>query len=82
MLVDRCCDHLPFKVIKKIHKKDWAKITSSAIEDELQDEQGAYHCYLDAFALTDARIPQLEDEQLSELARSRFAPLIEGWIHE
>jgi hypothetical protein len=57
-------------------------LTRDNIEDQLAKEHPPYHCYLEAFALVDARIPGVGNEELQERARARFGPMLEGWIHE
>jgi len=92
MLNARSCDHLPFSVVQALVKqparkdsripweKLWEKITPENIEEKLEAE--VYHCYLPAFALTDARIPSLTNSKLQDLARRRFAPMLEGRFYE
>ncbi len=89
MLVGRCSDHLPFVSVRKIYngKKDsartWDNLTAGSLADELQSERGAYRCYLEAFAIADARPPAVDDAQkLRDMARERFAPILEWWMHE
>jgi hypothetical protein len=68
----------------------WAKVTGENIEDKLSDEgHGSYRCYLEAFKLVDAevpfsdeKVPAKRDRLLADVARSRFAPMLEGWVHE
>ena len=90
MLVRNVADHLPCAVIQAIAKKkksdhspeeQWGRVTRRRIEAELNDEYGPYHCYLEAFALADARIPVGSDADLQRIARARFAPFVEGWLH-
>jgi hypothetical protein len=88
MLIERCCDHLPFAIVQELcergndNKLDLTKLTRDNIEDQLAREHPPYHCYLEAFALVDARIPEVGNEELQERARARFGPMLEGWIHE
>jgi hypothetical protein len=82
MLIKRSSDHLPFASVNKLFGDDWKNITGEALNDELGGEHSDYRCYLEAFKLTDARIPELGDEELRSLARERFAPMLEGWLHE
>jgi exonuclease V gamma subunit len=83
MLKERCSDHLPFAAIKSRYKKDhWDNITAEALAEDLEGDWGAYHCYLEAFKLTEARIPQTGDQELLKRARDRFAPILEKWLHE
>jgi hypothetical protein len=95
MLAKPCSDHLPFAVIQSLVKRPagrnepipwdqlWAKVTAENIEDKLNvEDHPVYRCYLPAFDLTDARIPEINDDLLRGLAQSRFAPMLEGWFHE
>jgi len=88
MLIERCCDHLPFAIVQKLcergndNKLDLTKLTRENIEDQLAREHPPYHCYLEAFTLVDARIPEVSNEELQSRARARFEPMLEGWIHE
>jgi hypothetical protein len=82
-MLDRgCCDHLPFATVNKLFKDDWNNITADAVNGELESESSAYVCYLESFALTDARIPQVSDDELRKRAQDRFAPMLERWLHE
>jgi len=68
----------------------WARVTGATIDEKLSDEaHGPYTCYLEAFKLAEPRIPQSDepdqatrDRGLCDLAKRRFAPMLEGWIHE
>jgi exonuclease V gamma subunit len=92
MLAKRCSDHLPFAVVQSLVKQTkepvpwdllWARVSAENIGDKLADEDHpVYRCYLPAFNLTDARIPDVKDDGLRERARSRFAPMLEGWLSE
>ena len=92
MLIDRCSDHLPFAVILDLMKppaggpanfeQRLLNVTAESVEERLANRNGPYRCYLEAFKLTDARIPGVGDERLRELARERFAPLLGRWVHE
>ena len=92
MLLRHCADHLPFEVIKELTKQNrekslswknrWAGVTNSAIEDKLSDEEYGHTSFLEAFKLVDARIPDKTDEDLQSLAKARFAPFLEGMVHE
>jgi exonuclease V gamma subunit len=88
MLIERCCDHLPFAIVQELSetsddgKLDLTKLTKENIEEQLAKEYSPYHCSLEAFALVDARIPDVSDEDLQERARARFEPMLSGWIHE
>jgi exonuclease V gamma subunit len=95
MLIRSCAEHLPFAVIQDLTKQNkiplswdqrWASVTGSNIEDRLSDkEHGPYRCFLEAFALVDARIPfsgeadeSERDRKLAALARSRFELALKG----
>jgi exonuclease V gamma subunit len=95
MLEKRCSDHLPFGVIQSLVKKPtgvkpplpwdrlWQMVTAENIREKLDNEDyPVYRCYLPAFDLTDARIPDIGDDRLRALAKSRFSPMLEGWLHE
>jgi len=83
MLVERCSDHLPFAAVQALHRREgWDGVSGLAIEDKLEGSYPAYHCYLPAFDLTDARIPQVSDDDLRERAMARFAPMLEAWLYE
>ncbi len=81
MLINRCSDHLPFAAVCEIYKDDWNNITADNLNDELGG-WSSYRCYLPAFGLTDARLPNVGDSELQKMARERYAPLIERWVHE
>ena len=82
MLKERCSDHLPFATIENLYKNNWDNITADAVTEDLESEHSAYRCYLEAFKLTDARIPKVGDQELRKRAKARFAPLLEKWLHE
>jgi exonuclease V gamma subunit len=88
MLIGRSCDHLPFAIVRELcnigddKNLDVKGLTRKNIEERLSGDHNPYHCYLEAFALVDARIPDARDEELQQCARARFAPMLEGWIHE
>jgi hypothetical protein len=82
MLKERCSDHLPFATVKKLYKNNWDDISVEAVTEDLESDWGAYRCYLEAFKLTEARIPQVDDQELRARAKARFAPLLERWLHE
>jgi exodeoxyribonuclease V gamma subunit len=87
MLVGRCSDHLPFAVVQDLASIDdsgslnLSRLSKDTIEEALEREFSPYRCYLEAFALVDARIPVTSDEDLQKRARNRFAPMLEGWVH-
>jgi hypothetical protein len=91
MLVEHCSDHLPFTVVQKLTRQSirnplslnerWAKVTGSAVEEILSDDEHGYRSFLESFKLADGRRPDVDDTELRERARARFAPMIEGWIH-
>ncbi|MBN2188760.1 MAG: exodeoxyribonuclease V subunit gamma, partial [Chitinispirillaceae bacterium] len=82
MLVKKCSDHLPFTVIQRLFKGEWNAITAEAVSGELEGNYSVYRCRLEAFKLSDARLPRVSDEELRKRSRERFAPLLEGWLHE
>ncbi|MGB7568907.1 MAG: exodeoxyribonuclease V subunit gamma [Chitinivibrionales bacterium] len=92
MLLRHCADHLPFEVIRDLTKQDrkkglswkdrWAGVTNAAFEEKLSDDEHGYISYLEAFKLVDARIPDKTDDDLRDLAKARFAPFLEGLVHE
>jgi hypothetical protein len=83
MLRGRCSDHLPFAAVQAVYDGDWGRVTAETVTAELAREHSAYRCYLEAFELADARVPQADDEEFGARARARFAPLLEGWLsHE
>ena len=57
-------------------------MTNAAFEEKLSDDEHGYISYLEAFKLVDARIPDKTDEDLKDLAKARFAPFLEGMVHE
>jgi exonuclease V gamma subunit len=79
MLCDQCADHLPFKVIQGLFGGAWEELTRARVEDEISDAEHGYRTFLEAFKLVDARIPEGD---IGALAKVRFAPLLERWIHE
>lgn len=88
MLVKRCCDHFPFAVIQTLYKTsdrwpvNFEAVTRENIEEQLEKEYSPYRCYLEAFALVDARVPDESPKELQKRAKDRFAPMLEGWVHE
>jgi exonuclease V gamma subunit len=88
MLIERSCDHLPFAIVRELCEisddriLDLKKLTRDNIEEQLSREHSPYHCYLEAFTLVDARIPDITDEDLQKRAQDRFAPMLEEWLHE
>jgi exonuclease V gamma subunit len=82
MLVNRKCEHFPVKTIRDVYCGDWQNITPQSLAEELENEHSAYRSYVKAFNLCDARIPDMDAGQLQNLARLRFAPMLEGWLHE
>ncbi|MFP4164331.1 MAG: exodeoxyribonuclease V subunit gamma [Chitinispirillaceae bacterium] len=89
MLIQRSCEHLPFRVIQEITKQSRKKpaefyvrlsrVTTKRINEILSADFSPYTSYLKAFELTDAQIPDMEDSELQELVKKRFAPVLEGW---
>jgi len=79
MLIDKNREHLPFNVIADIRKSD-EELTVRSLKDRL----AGYKTYTPAFDLTDANTkpPEIGDSELRELAESRYAPIIERWIHD
>jgi len=77
MLVDKRCDHLPFAAIDDIVKHS-EELTARSLKDYLATK---YTTYTDGFNLTDAKPPEMDDGELRELAESRYAPILGGWIH-
>jgi exonuclease V gamma subunit len=88
MLVERSSDHLPFAIVRELcgsrddGRLDLKRVTKGNIEELLSREHSPYRCYCEAFTLVDARIPDASDQELQERAHARFAPMLEGWIHE
>jgi exonuclease V gamma subunit len=82
MLKEQCSDHLPFATVQKLFDNNWDNITAEALEEDLENDWGAYRCYLEAFKLTEARLPQAGDKELQVRAKGRFAPILERWLHE
>lgn len=82
MLVDRCSDHLPFASVQVLYKDDWNNVTADALSEELESRHTKYRCYQEAFSLVDARVPQADDPELRGLAKARFGPMLERWVHE
>ncbi|MBN2189116.1 MAG: exodeoxyribonuclease V subunit gamma [Chitinispirillaceae bacterium] len=81
MIKERCSDHLPFAAVKELFNDNWDNITAEAVNEELERDWSAYRCYLEAFKLTEARIPQVDDRELRARAKARFAPMLEKWLH-
>jgi hypothetical protein len=92
MLIENRCEHLPFKVIQEIVKPDkkdhsglnerLQKLNAHTFKEKLANSK-IYKCYMDAFNLTDAKPPQLTDNELRDLAALRFAPILDGgWTYE
>lgn len=82
MIRHQCTDHLPLVTVQKIFNDNWDNITAEALEEDLESDWGAYRCYLEAFKLTEVRIPQVGDQELRTQAKARFAPMLERWVHE
>jgi exonuclease V gamma subunit len=93
MVLEHCADHFPFAVVQELTgqnrdgsrdwKQRWSNVTKENIEEKLADtEHGSYICYLESLRLVEARIPDIEDDKLCELAQARFGPMLEGWVHE
>jgi len=86
MVVRGVTDHLPmatlFQIVhsKKNEDVNWDLLSREALEKELGKEFGSYHNYMPAFALVDARIPDISDDELRQRAQERYAPWIEGWL--
>jgi hypothetical protein len=78
MLIDKRCEHLPFKVIADIRKRD-EELTVRSLKDHL----AGYKTYTEAFDLTDAnsKPTEMDDGELREIAGSRYAPILKRWIH-
>lgn len=83
MLIQRCSDHFPFAAVRKLYRANagYMNITTDEVNRKLQGEHPAYRCYLEVFDLTDAEIPSVGDEDLRDLARARFGPILEGWVY-
>ncbi|HSQ41712.1 MAG TPA: exodeoxyribonuclease V subunit gamma, partial [Fibrobacteraceae bacterium] len=73
MLLDQNAEHLPAAALRSLKKVQG--ITAEALEESLASEFPPYTCYLPAFALTEARIP--DDETLSILIPRRFSSFLE-----
>jgi exonuclease V gamma subunit len=88
MLIERSCDNLPFAIVRELcetgddGRLDLNKLTRDNIEELLLRERSPYRCWLEAYALIDARIPDVGDKELQKRAQDRFAPMLEGWVHE
>jgi hypothetical protein len=90
MLIDNRCEHLPFAAIADILKPDkkgaesyearLQRLTARSLADYLA--KNGYTAYTKAFELTDAKQPETGDDDLRLLAGSRYAPILERWIHE
>jgi hypothetical protein len=95
MLIEKHSEHLPFKIIAEImkpgrKKKDepvesfkdrLQKLTLRSLKDELIG--GGYKTYTEAFKLTDAKPPEMDnDDTLRQLVETRYAPMLGRWIHE
>jgi exodeoxyribonuclease V gamma subunit len=78
MLVDKCCEHLPFAAIADILKKE-ELLTARSLRAHLAKKE---YAYTEAFKLTDAKPPELDDGELRRVADSRYAPILGGWFHE
>ncbi|MDR2693431.1 MAG: exodeoxyribonuclease V subunit gamma [Chitinispirillales bacterium] len=77
MLIDKRCEHLPFSVIADINKRS-EELTAQTLKDYIVK----YVTYTDGFNLTDVKPPEMDDGELRKLAESRYAPILERWIHE
>jgi len=73
MLIDKRCEHLPYDAVDNIEE-----LTAKSLKDYLVTK---YTTYTDGFDLTDAKPPEMGDGELRELAESRYAPILGGWIH-
>ncbi|MDR2592515.1 MAG: exodeoxyribonuclease V subunit gamma [Chitinispirillales bacterium] len=74
MLIDKRREHLPYDAINNIEE-----LTTGSLKDYLLTK---YTTYTDGFNLTDANAkPPEVDDELRELAESRYAPIINKWIH-
>jgi hypothetical protein len=90
MLIEKRCEHLPFKAVADILKPDkkggesygerMQKLTSRSLKEYLAKK--GYNSYTGAFKLTDALPPEMSDEDLRQLADARYGPMLGMWIHE
>lgn len=85
MLGGQCADHFPLAAVQKVvqgkEKLHWESLHRDSLEETLTGQHPAYHCYLEAFALTDPQVPDWDAETMQSLAKKRFAPFLERWIH-
>jgi len=77
MLIDKRCEHLPYDAVDDIIKHS-EELTGRSLKDYLVAK---YTTYTDGFDLTDAKPPEMDDGELRELAGSRYAPILNMWIH-
>jgi hypothetical protein len=88
MLVDRRNEHLPFTVIADITKAD--KKNTESFEERMQkltarsliDRLAGYVSYTEAFNLADAKPPEMDDDELRRVAKSRYALMLGRRLHE
>jgi len=90
MLLKHCCEHLPFSAISEIVKPDGKKglnfenalqsLTAQELKNTLLGKK--YNTFTPGFDLTDARPPELNDDELREIVKLRYAPMLERWIHD
>jgi len=81
MLIDKCCEHLPYEAIADILKPDKKGVVRELTVQSLENYLTEYTSYTDGFKLTDAKPPKMTDEKLRELAEDRYAPILKKWIH-
>ena len=83
-------EHLPYVAIQKQYKallndkqfasNPFAALQEIDLQDLLESDSVGYTVYNDFWKLVEARLPA--DEQIQALAKRRYAPMLENWIHE
>ena len=88
MLVNQVADHLPCAAVlsltsgQKKGESVWEACTSERLQAELEKDNPVYQCWLEAFDLIEARVPKDPPSVWLEKVQRRFAPFVEGWVHE
>lgn len=81
----QCADHFPLSAVQKVVRKKsqvtWDALNAESLENSLYGLHPAYRCYLEAFALADPEIPDWDDAYMQGIAKKRFAPFLERWVH-
>jgi len=77
------------KKLEELSWKDrWRMVTRTSLNEKLSDEdRGSYRVFFEEFSLVETELPCTEfladrDQALQKLAQERFAPMLEGWVHE